>query len=357
MLVSARSTPPTVALATSADLPDLAPDDRLLILALARLDVRAEPAIWTELPGQWERFDLIVVRSCWDYHDDLPRWLAFIGEIQRRGLGDRLRNPPAALVWNSRKTYLRDLAGRGVPIVPTRWFDAGDLGSWEDLRAALESTGWSDVVCKPAVSAGALGTFRWRREGSPEVSTPEAVSTAMLSRLISRGPVMVQPFIEEIAGAGAGWGASWGEWSLMYFAGRFSHAVRKWPARGDFRVQEEHGGSVAAADASPGLLALAEQTLTAAQQAITPEPPADPRWDSGAGFLYARVDVVVSRGRPLLMELELIEPALFFGNGDRAPLDTTGSGLAHPGPADLLARGIVDRLSVGQDRPSSPIGS
>jgi len=357
VVASARSTPPTVALATSADLPDLAPDDRLLISALARLGVRAVPAIWTELPVEWERFGLIVVRSCWDYHDDLPRWLAFIGEIQRRGLGARLWNPPAALVWNSRKTYLRDLAGRGVPIVPTRWFDAGDLGSSEDLRAALESTGWSDVVCKPSVSAGALGTFRWRRGGSPEVSTSEAVLTAMLSQLISRGPVMVQPFIEEIAGPGASRGADgeadWGEWSLMYFAGRFSHAVRKWPARGDFRVQEEHGGSVAAVDAPPELLALAEQTLTAARQAIMPEPPAD----SGAGFLYARVDVVVSRGRPLLMELELIEPALFFGNGDRAPNDATRSGPARPGPADLLASGIVDRLSVGQARPRSPVGS
>lgn len=313
-----------MALATSVGWPDLAPDDRSLAPALARMGVEAELAIWTDAQVDWDRFDLVVVRSCWDYHEDLARWLSFIAALERRGLASRLWNPPAVLRWNSRKTYLSELASRGVPVVPTHLLSGPELASWPRLAAAIEATGLDDVVCKPAVSAGAFGTFRLRRA---ELGVSQARLAAMLPELARRGPLLVQPFLPEIADEG--------EWSLLYFAGELSHAVVKRPAPGDFRVQEKHGGHATAAPPPAELVAVADQTLAAASLAFAaPATPPSP-------LLYARVDLVVSRGRPLLMELELIEPALFLA---------TAAGSAGAGTAtDRFAAAILGKI-VAQSR-------
>jgi glutathione synthase/RimK-type ligase-like ATP-grasp enzyme len=312
---------PSVALATAAGWPDLAPDDRLLPPALARLGVDSTVAVWTDPAVPWGNFDAIVVRSCWDYHDDLPRWLAWIEALERAGLGPRLWNPPAVLRWNSSKTYLADLAGGGVPVVPTRFLSGPELASWPALRATLEATGFDDVVCKPAVSAGAFGTFRLRR-GQLDADAAAAELAAALPELARRGPLLVQPFLPEVAQAG--------EWSLLYFAGELHHAVVKRPAAGDFRVQEKHGGRTTAAPPPAELVAVAAQALAAATRAIPgPAPPPDP-------LLYARVDLVVSGGRPWLMELEVLEPALFLA----ASNGTTAAGTA----ADRFAAAILGKI-------------
>jgi glutathione synthase/RimK-type ligase-like ATP-grasp enzyme len=290
---------PLVALATSADWPELAPDDRLIAPALARAGVESRIAIWNDPTVAWKQFDLIVIRSCWDYHDDLSRWLAWIDVVGARGANARLRNPAPVLHWNARKTYLRELGARGVPVVPTIWLGDAELSSWTAVKTALQAAPWDDVVLKPAVSAGALGTFRVQRQA---LSSSEVALTEALFEWKRRAPVLVQPYLADI---GIG-----GEWSLLFFGGRMSHAVLKRPAPGDFRVQERHGGSTFSAVAPEGLVHVAARAIAAVSEAmgassITPGPGA-------SSLLYARVDLVVSDGAPLLIELELIEPALFL---------------------------------------------
>jgi len=265
-----------IALATSARLPTLNEDDRLLIPGLAELGLGVVPAVWDSPDVCWEEFQGVVVRSCWDYHHRLEEFLARVSRLERTGV--RVWNPPAVLRWNSHKGYLRDLAARGVSIVPTRWLERG---AQADLAGLLRDAGWRDAVVKPAVSASAHGT--WRTSGETA-----GADQRRLDELLRAGDVMVQPFTPEVVEPG--------EWSIVFLGGRFSHAVLKRPAAGDYRVQWEFGGSATAMAAPDTLLADAEAMMAAV--------PGDP--------LYARVDGVERDGRLILMELELIEPHLFL---------------------------------------------
>src|SRR2546426_305816 len=269
-----------VALATSAKLPLLNDDDRLLIPSLASLGLAAVPAVWDSPDVRWDEFrgggGAVLVRSCWDYHHRLEEFLAWVSRLEHAGV--RVWNPPAVLRWNSHKGYLRDLAARGVSVVPTRWLERG---AQADLAGLLRDAGWRDAVVKPAVSASAHGT--WRTSGETA-----GADQRRLDELLRAGDVMVQPFTPEVVEPG--------EWSIVFLGGRFSHAVLKRPAAGDYRVQWEFGGSATAMAAPDTLLADAEAMMAAV--------PGDP--------LYARVDGVERDGRLILMELELIEPHLFL---------------------------------------------
>jgi glutathione synthase/RimK-type ligase-like ATP-grasp enzyme len=307
---------PLVALATSVDWPRLLPDERGLEPALRHLGIDAEIAIWTDVTVDWNRFDAIVIRSCWDYHEDLGAWLAWLDRLEREGAGARMHNPPSLLRWNARKTYLTVLAARGVPIVPTVWLDSAALSSAAAVRQALRAALGTapELVAKPAVSAGARGTLRLRGSELEGDSVGRQLDDVLPSWRL-RGPVLVQPFLAEIA--------AHGEWSLLFFNGHFSHAVLKRPAAGDFRVQPQHGGTTEARQPPPALRAAAEEVLRVAFSLAQAQAPA----------LYARVDLVLVAGTPLLMELEVIEPALF--------LQHTPAGA---GP-ERFARAIAARLS------------
>jgi hypothetical protein len=266
-----------VALATYRDLPQLNDDDRLVQSALGALGIDAAPAVWDSAEECWSGYQAVLVRSCWDYHRRLDEFLAWFAVLERAGTA--VWNPIPLLRWNSHKRYLRDVAARGVPIVPTRWLGRGEPVGLAELLAEL---GWRDAVVKPAVSASAFGTWRT----SPATA---AHDQARLDGLLSAGDVMVQPLVAAVAAPG--------EWSLVFLGGRFSHAVLKRPAAGDYRVQWEFGGSAESAVPRPHLVADAERALAAAP----------------GEALYARVDGVEQDGQLLLMELELIEPHLFLG--------------------------------------------
>ena len=289
--------PVLIAVATHRHEPAGTPDDELALSRLAaRWPVRAEAVPW-DAPAQWERYAAVLIRSTWDYHLRPAAFLEWAERVQR--CGTALWNPAAVVRWNADKRYLGELARAGVPVIPTEWIVRGtDI----DLGQLLRQVGWEQAIVKPAVAAGSYGTGR--------VSADDpAAGAALLAAILEESDALLQPFLPEVCRDG--------EWSFIYFddgcgALAFSHAVVKRPASGDFRVQTEFGGTVEAAVPPPSLLRQADAAAATIAR-LAPGP-----------LLYARIDGVVSagvhapEGTLLLMEAELIEPALFFAFDDDA---------------------------------------
>lgn len=294
-----------VALVTDADHAALTSDDQLLLPALAHHGLQGVPVAWDDAHARWQDFSAVVIRSTWDYFRRYATFVRWLDQLQAAGA--RVFNPVATLRWNSDKSYLRQLAAAGIPVMPTAWLARGE---GEPLSRLMAQRGWHDIVVKPTVSGGAWKTWR--------VAAPlTAADDRRLDEVRRERDLMVQPFEPAIASAG--------ELSLVFVGGDFSHAVLKRPAAGDFRVQEEAGGSSAAVSVDASLIAQASRALEAA-----PTP-----------CLYARVDGCLVEGRFVLMELEVLEPSLF---------------LAHaPGAAARLAAAIAQRAggNVASNEPMS----
>jgi glutathione synthase/RimK-type ligase-like ATP-grasp enzyme len=261
-----------IALATSQKWPQLHPDDHQLLTELGKLGAEAVPAVWTDASTAWTTFDLVVIRSCWDYHVRLDEFLFWLEKLDSADVP--VANPSTVLRWNSHKGYLAELEKRGVAIPATRIVRRGSA-----VPALLDG----NVIIKPAVSASANETHLF-------ASAAEAM--ADLERLVQSGDVIIQEFVPEVI--------SDGEWSLVYVGGELSHAVKKAPKAGDFRVQQELGGSATAARPPAQVREAAERALAAVEDDL----------------LYARVDLVQRPGGVVLMELELIEPSLFLETGE-----------------------------------------
>ena len=242
--------------------------------ALEAAGAKVEPIVWSE-PFDGSEYDLVLPLVAWGYHKHFDRWMAVLDRLEQQGV--QVQNPVELLRWNSEKNYLAELYERGIPVVPTEVAEALDEQSLGRIRAHFDCT---DVVVKPPVSASAYLTFR--------IPSGEAIPDPVRGRRM-----MVQPWLESIT--------TTGEWSLLFFDGKLSHALAKVPVAGDFRVQPEHGGIIESSDPPPGAEEVALAALAAAP----------------ARALYARVDIVVGNcGTLQVMELELIEPALWL---DRSP--------------------------------------
>jgi len=271
-----------IALATSSKHPNLTDDDRLLLAPLAGRGLQAEPAIWNSPHYDWSSCAAVVIRSCWDYHLQPEKFLSWIQQLESAKIP--IFNSAPLVRWNTNKSYLRDLQAQGVPVVPTLWAEDDESFS---LKGKLRESGWENAVVKPRVSATAYRTQLVRAD--------DADNAQELFDDLRRGPgVMVQKFMDNITIEG--------EWSLIFFAGDFSHAVLKRPKPGDFRVQSDFGGNSQLADPPPHVL----ESAVCAVKAVDPT-------------IYARVDGVVDGGQFRLMELELIEPALFLADHPGAP--------------------------------------
>jgi glutathione synthase/RimK-type ligase-like ATP-grasp enzyme len=270
---------PRIAIATCAGYPDLKVDDDLLREALRERGIEAVSVVWDEVQTDWGGFYLCLVRSTWDYHEKYPEFLTWTRQVEA---ASALRNPADLIAWNSDKRYLRELAEAGVPTVPTLWVGRG---SELDLADELAARGWEEAVVKPVVDLGAKNLHRVRAGKAEEA----------LTAVLTRQEAMVQPFLPSLEAEG--------ELSLVYIAGNFSHAVRKRPAVGDFRVQSIWGGTVAPAKPEASHVELAERALAQLDEAP----------------LYARVDLVTDlEANPALIELELIEPNLYLSTDPNA---------------------------------------
>jgi hypothetical protein len=272
-----------IALATASEFPDLDDDGPALLAALSSLGVAAEAAVWTDPRIDYARYDLVVVRSTWDYHNQLDEFLAW---AERVAAMTPLANAAQVLAWNTHKTYLRELGALGLPVVDTTWLDPGDTFT-------LPASG--EYVVKPAVSAGSRNTNRY------VVGEHDDLATDHVASLLGAGrTVMVQPYLAAIDTAG--------ETALLYFGGEFSHAVRKGPllepgmALVTAAYKEE---SMLTREPTSAELAVAGRFLDAV--------PSTGAGVSRSDLLYARVDLVPGAdGSPVLLELELSEPSMFL---------------------------------------------
>lgn len=260
------------------DLGSYVADDDLAISPLSNLGITVETVSWRQTSRAWSEFEMVVIRTPWDYQTSPAEFLAVLETIESQ---TRLENPLDIVRWNLNKRYLREMETRGTRIVPTIWdakYNAAEFDRW------LNEFGVDEIIIKPTVSATAEHTYRL-------MSYDESLESVFATR-----EFVVQPFMPNIVAEG--------EFSLFYFNGEYSHAINKSPKINDFRVQEEHGGIITEIEPDESLAAAGRETVATI----------------GRDLLYARVDFVRDDdGNFCLMELELIEPALYLRMNDRAP--------------------------------------
>jgi len=277
-----------IAFLTSEELKDLTEDDRLAIEPLRARGHDVVPAVWTRDPD-WSSFDMTIIRSPWDWQDHEAKFGALLETFAKAPY--RVENR-SAIRWHD-KRYLLDLEKRGVRIIPTRVADTR-----EGALELVAECKWARAIVKPTLAAG--GHRMAKIDASNRTIDFDA----------GGGAYFVQPFVEEVL--------TEGEWSLVFFEGVYSHAVRKHAKTGEFRIHVEHGGTVADADPPREIIEDAERAIAAA----------------GETFLFARVDGIPSRalGGFALTELEVVEPELFLR--------------AHPKAPERFAEAIAKRLRV-----------
>ena len=272
---------PTLALATAIAAAGLDDDMPPLLDACRAAGIDTHVVAWDDPTVSWARFDAVLLRSTWDYTQRLPEFLAW---CERTATVSRLLNPPAIVRWNTDKHYLADLRAKGVAIVESAFVEpGGDADGFPD---------YAEFVVKPTVSAGSRDTQRY-------VRAEREAAVAHVRRLIeAQRAVVVQPYLHDVDEAG--------ETALIFFDGRYSHAIRKGPLlrRGEDATRAlfaaEH---ITARTPSDAERALARRVL----DAIPHE-----------RLLYARVDLLPAADGPKLLELELTEPSLFFATAPGA---------------------------------------
>lgn len=258
--------------------------DHLLFEPLAAWDWHTEEIPWRKENIDWNRFDAVIIRSPWDYQDDPEHFMRVLKTIDQSTA--HLENSLNIVQWNLDKRYLQEMQQKGIPVVQTVWKDQLMASEIEPFFEYLQS---DELIIKPVISANADHTYRISTEFDTKIAEK-------IGRVFADRPLMVQPLMENIV--------SEGEFSLFYFAGNYSHAILKTPQQGDFRVQEEHGGRLKSVTPEQQLRDLGRRTMQ-----LLPETP-----------LYARADYVrTSSQNFVLMELELIEPSLYFNMDPNSP--------------------------------------
>lgn len=278
-----------LAFATSTNYPGLETDLVNVPVLLAVHNIQVTPTIW-DSDSDWRKFDAVLIRTTWDYWDKTPAFMDWLARLEKLGIS--VFNHPDTIRWNADKRYLLELEARGVTILPSVLIEQDEQA---DLAAIMRDRGWTKAVIKPTISAGARNTH-----------VVDVTQSDLLNDLLTRYSMLINPYREEIE--------TIGEVSLLYFNGRFSHAVSKRPKSGDFRVQPQHGGQTVLFDPPEALIDTCRDIV----EKIDPVP------------VYARVDGLALPGRFELMELELIEPALFVA--------------LHPSAATNVANALIEAL-------------
>ncbi|MFZ9027855.1 MAG: ATP-grasp domain-containing protein [Crocinitomicaceae bacterium] len=257
-------------------------EDRLLLEALEKKGFNVKRKSWDDPAFDWASTKYVIFRTTWDYFERFPEFSAWLKEAQTK---TKLINPRELILWNIDKHYLGDLDKKGIPIPPTVFIEKGDART---LAEICSSVNWEKFILKPVVSGAARHTYMME---TVEIQKHEEV----FRELINEEAMMLQEFQNKIFDKG--------EVSLMIFGGKYSHAVLKKAKQGDFRVQDDFGGTLHDYEPKKDVIKIAEACMSAC-----PEQP-----------LYARVDIMWDNsGNPVVGELEMIEPELWFRRDNQA---------------------------------------
>jgi glutathione synthase/RimK-type ligase-like ATP-grasp enzyme len=253
-----------------------ATEDARLIEFLTKKGLNVKYETWTDTEVNWQQYGAVILKSPWDYFDKINQFYNWLNKLDQEKV--YVLNPTAVVRWNTDKRYLLAVEEAGFPIVPSQIVEQKSV-----FQPALLFERWATdtIIVKPVISGGAKNTFSL---------TPANLTTYenKINELLQEETFLVQPFMPEIQ--------TEGEWSLIFFNGRFSHCVLKVPRPGDFRVQHYFGGAIIPSTPPASVLEAAQKLVA----------------KFASGCLYARVDGLNHKGEFRLMELELIEPMLYL---------------------------------------------
>ncbi len=266
-------------------------DDGLLQNELERQGISSVRVDWARKDVDWSQYKCVVFRTTWDYFDRFEEFSQWLDDVSKQ---TKLCNPYSMIKWNMDKHYLKDLESKGIPVTPSRFVEKGSTVNIED---EILKSGWHELVIKPCVSGAARHTYRVNKLNAKAIET-------VVNKLLKYESFVYQPFLESVL--------TQGEDTLMLFDGKYSHAIRKLAKPGDFRVQDDHGGTVHDYQPDAEQIEFAEKAM-----AVCSTLPS-----------YGRVDMVRdNQGKLALMELEMIEPELWLRK--------------HPPSAKLFAESIA----------------
>ncbi|WP_439152052.1 ATP-grasp domain-containing protein [Winogradskyella sp.] len=271
-------------------------EDALVANALGKLGLNVIRLAWSDPNFDWSTTKAVMFRTTWDYFDDFKKFSEWLNKVSKL---TTLINSETLIRWNLDKHYLLDLQNKGIHIAETKFVETGDTRTLEALHAETE---WKDTVLKPCISGAARHTYKLNADNI-------AQHEVLFKELIAQEAMMLQPFQHNIV--------SKGEVSMMVCNGQFTHAILKKAKAGDFRVQDDFGGSVHDYTPTEEEISFAVQCVNACDEMP----------------LYARVDIFNdNQGRIALAELEIIEPELWFRN--------------FPEAAEILAKATKEKLSL-----------
>ncbi len=278
----------SIAFLSTDDLEDYFVWDNLLIQPFSQHGVHVDVISWHATDIDWSQYDAVIVRSTWDYQEHANAFIDKLIEITKHDTV--LINPLSLMQWNISKRYLQILQTQGITIIPSVFFDSVAIS---DIYAQFAYFDTQEIIIKPLISANSDNTFRLDHTNLIAQAGP-------LSNIFSTTPCVIQPFLDSVINEG--------EYSLFYFNGEYSHTIRKVPKSGDFRVQEEHGGELITVIPDERQLSAAAKVLAALPEKS----------------LYARVDLIRNPRAQKddiwqLMEVELIEPSLYFNMDEASP--------------------------------------
>ena len=257
-------------------------EDTVLLKFLQEKGLNITFEIWNNPAVNWDQYDVLLLKSPWDYFDFIHDFNNWLDLIEKKKL--RMLNPLPIVRWNTDKHYLQDIANAGFSITPSIWIEKGEAFKVDTL---FRQFGSEKIIVKPCISGGAKNTFAVSRENAED-------HAIKLNALFAQEAFLAQPFLPEVQ--------TQGEWSFVYFNGTFSHSLLKVPLEGDFRVQHYLGGHILPSNPPAHLLEVANQIIEQVAK----------------GCLYDRVDGLEVAGSLMVMELELIEPFLFLFTNENA---------------------------------------
>jgi glutathione synthase/RimK-type ligase-like ATP-grasp enzyme len=264
-----------IGILTCDKLPELLISEQVLIPALSKHNIDAKAVVWNDKNIVWSTFDYLIFRNTWDYFEKETEFNIWLDHIEK--LGIKTLNPIAVIKQNKHKFYLREMEKQGILILPTLFIDKTDQ---LNLKEIIPSH-WKKAVIKPAFSAGSYLTEVFDVEAIDQINT-------QYQNIAQEKELLLQEFMPEIQ--------TLGETSFIFFNKKFSHAVNKKPAEGDFRIQSQFGGKYAFTKPSPELIKKSQNIVNI----------------FSGDLLYARVDGIVIENELHLMEVECIEPDLYF---------------------------------------------